>query len=736
MLGMVAGLILLSVPHSASADSSWSSSAASRLVATGIEPADCSAPTPGEVGCFALRGARATPAQVARAEQTPGTRAAAAAGDSGPYGPADLRSMYGVPAAARSSLTVAIIEAGAGVNTAALMGMYRDTFDLPSCLAGCFTELNQRGGTHLPYIYPSDGLAEKGWLIEADLDVQAVSATCPTCHILLVDADSPSTDDMDAAVQTAASHGADVVSMSWGSALGDDPHAADDRAIYLQGPLYVAATGDNGYYSSSGLACAGVQADTCGEYPAAFANVVAVGGTSVMRSGGGWSTTAWGSTTAASHDGAGSGCTADQKPTWQSLPSAATTCAGRGVSDVSALADPHTGLMVLIDNGDGTAGEVSIGGTSVATPIVAALYALEGNKTVGPAAPYTNLSGATAAGGGAAQAILTDVTDPSHVAATGTCSTSSWCEAATGWDGPTGLGTPAGLGLFSDVAPGAVTAVLSPESGVDLVGQVGVPVSEKPLSVVGGTSSTWTVTPALPSGLSINPSTGVISGTPTATGHSVVTISARGASEQIAIDVYGALAVTGGAVSATVGRSLSVLPVSFSGGSGKVDWSSEDLPDWLGIDPATGRFVGVPTASDVGTTTVTVTARDHADPAIAGQATVSVTVAAGPVPSASPTPGPATAVFRTEVHVRLGRVVHTRRAKVRVSVLGGSPAGSVAVYDGTHRIAVARVTPLNHAGFSVLLKKLARGRHRLKIVFTPTVATVAGSTTFVTARVR
>jgi len=175
------------------------------------------------------------------------------------------------------------------------------------------------------------------------------------------------------------------------------------------GIAVTASTGDAGY---------GV------ESPASFDTVVAVGGTSLTNTGSGWSESAW--------SGAGSGCSsANAKPAWQTE---ATQCSGKANADVSAVADPNTGVSVYDSTAyNGASGWQVYGGTSASSPIVASVYALSGN-TSGYPAEYT----------WAHSGDLNDVTSGSN----GSCSTSVWCNAGSGWDEPTGLGTPNGTGAF------------------------------------------------------------------------------------------------------------------------------------------------------------------------------------------------------------------------------------------------------------------------------------------------
>ena len=297
---------------------------------------------------------------------------------------------------------MAIVDAFDDPNAESDLATFRSAYGLPACSTanGCFSKVNQSGNASpLPR-------ADGGWAQEISLDLDMASATCPNCKILLVEANSNAFTDLVAAEDTAARLGATVISNSYG---GSD--SAASSAYDHPGIAVTASTGDNGY---------GV------ESPASYDSVVAVGGTSLTkaRNARGWSETAW--------SGAGSGCSADNaKPSWQT---SATQCSGKANADVSAVADPNTGVAVYDSTrNQGAAGWQVYGGTSVASPIVASVYALSGN-TAGYPASYTwaHTSG------------LNDVTSGSN----GSCTTAVWCNAGSGWDGPTGLGTPNGLGAF------------------------------------------------------------------------------------------------------------------------------------------------------------------------------------------------------------------------------------------------------------------------------------------------
>ena len=318
--------------------------------------------------------------------------------------PADIQGAYKVTGLSAGGRTVAIVDAYGYPNAERDLAVYRSQWGLPSCTTanGCLRVLNQAGGTSLPRF-------NTGWAGEQALDLDAVSATCPSCSIVLVQANSASLADLGAAVNTAAKQpGVAAISNSYGG--GDLADSSYGAAYNHPGIAVTASTGDNGYQG--------------GSFPASSHYVTAVGGTSLFKdtSARGWNESAW--------SGAGSGCT-----TLNAAPAGQTTtmtgCGGRAIADVSAVADPNTGLATYAPTTSKASSWAQYGGTSLSAPIVAAVYALSGS-TAGYAntLPYANPAG------------LFDVTSGSN----GTCA--SWCTARSGWDGPTGLGTPNGTSAF------------------------------------------------------------------------------------------------------------------------------------------------------------------------------------------------------------------------------------------------------------------------------------------------
>ncbi|MFG3718683.1 peptidase S8 [Streptomyces massasporeus] len=366
-----------------------------------------------EMACNALR---VTGGRTAFQQQHGISAKAAEASSPSGYGPTDLRSAYGLTSAAAnngSGRTVAIVDAYDDPNAESDLAAYRSHYGLPACTTanGCFKKVSQTGSTTaLP-------TADSGWAGEISLDLDMASAVCPNCHITLVEAKSASMANLGTAVNEAVSLGAKYVSNSYGGGESSSDATYDSTYFNHPGVAITVSAGDAGYGA---------------EYPAASRYVTAVGGTSLTASSTarGWSESVW---RTSSTEGTGSGCSAyDTKPTWQTD----TGCAKRMIADVSAVADPATGVSVYDTYGADGQGWATYGGTSASAPIIASVYALAGTPSTGsyPAKfPYANTSA------------LNDVTSGSN----GSCTTSYFCTARTGYDGPTGLGTPEGLGAFT-----------------------------------------------------------------------------------------------------------------------------------------------------------------------------------------------------------------------------------------------------------------------------------------------
>jgi subtilase family serine protease len=332
------------------------------------------------------------------------------------YGPGDLQQAYNLTSASATNgrgETVAIVDAYDDPDALANLATYRAQYGLPPICGpwstrGCVTvtKVNQRGA---PAPLPTP---DPNWSQEISVDLDTVSATCPNCNILLVEANAATLPSLGKAEDTAAA----AHPVAIGNSFGVPETTAEtnfDADFTHPGIAITAAAGDNGY---------GVQ------YPASSPDVIAVGGTTLSTAAGtsrGFTETAWSSD--------GSGCsTVEPQPKWQSQVSAITAaCAERAVADVAAVADPTTGVAVY--DTYQLPGWTVFGGTSVATQVIAGVYALaEGSGPTTGRALYNAPAGD-----------FFDVTSGSD----GTCG-SDLCTAGPGWDGPTGLGTPDGTAAF------------------------------------------------------------------------------------------------------------------------------------------------------------------------------------------------------------------------------------------------------------------------------------------------
>jgi subtilase family serine protease len=396
---LLGGLILALVPFLSTA-----ATAAPPAAPSAASPPfhhSCATSKAGRASCTALvRGDIADSAHTLRAE------ANAPSGLS----PANLQSAYKLPSStAGTGQTVAIVDAYNDPNAAADMATYRSQYGLPACTVatGCFKQVNQTGGTKLPR-------SSTSWSGEISLDLDMVSAIAPNAHIILVEASTASMTNLGTAVNTAVSLGAKFVSNSYGGGESSADTGYDSTYFNHPGVAITVSSCDGGY---------GV------EYPAASPNVTSVGGTALKRdsSARGWSESVW---STSSTEGAGSGCSAyEPKPSWQKD----TGCGKRSVADVSAVADPATGVAVYQTYGG--SGWTVYGGTSVASPLIAAVYADAGTPVA--AIPAADVYSHTSS--------LNDVTS----GATASCTPSYLCTAGTGYDGPTGWGTPNGLTAFT-----------------------------------------------------------------------------------------------------------------------------------------------------------------------------------------------------------------------------------------------------------------------------------------------
>lgn len=478
----------------------------------------CGAPAPGHVACLALGLVPRTAAARARTHplgmRTNSISAGSAAQGADGLGPQQLRNAY-FPgeeprAPASQPQTIAIVDAYNDLGAEADLKVYDEEFALPACSTtnGCFEQVNQKGERgklpfpssvqerHAAELLCEDATAlgnereaaceaveeADGWSLEMSLDIEMAHAICQNCHIVLVEAENSGYTSLEAAEGTAVRPrggggvGAGEVSNSWGG--GEPP--SESEAFNHPGVVITAAGGDSGYLRRKTIG-SGV------EYPASSPHVVSVGGTSLKMMGVGgqaWADeSVWG--------GSGGGCSVNfPAQAWQrevsdfsSVGCGTGSQSRRASNDVAADADPYTGVAVYdsvpyLSPGepprDGSPpGWTPLGGTSVASPIVASMFALAGGShgVAYPAqTPYSHLGSGllhdvTEGGNGACEGFYGDGCSGSMVPLSlEDCGTGALiCNASVGYDGPSGVGTPDGVGAFATARVG-VHGAGSPEA--------------------------------------------------------------------------------------------------------------------------------------------------------------------------------------------------------------------------------------------------------------------------------
>jgi subtilase family serine protease len=533
------------------------------------------------------------------------------------YTPAQIRAAYGLPALPPSGTTLTsalaaqlgagqtiyIVDAMHNPNVAAELAAFNQKFGLPAC-----TQKSITTGAALPLAAPAAGSCElavvfnttsgtmtatqpaydAGWATEIALDVQWAHATAPLARIVLIEAASPSLDNLQGAVKLANAMGPGVVSMSFGTPEGSWTGSAN--AVFTAANMtYLAATGDSG---------ASVQ------WPAVSPNVVAVGGTSLTYTGSGSRIeTGWTQT-----GGGISAYTATPSYQTSAVPGLGML-AHRGVADVSFNADPKTGQYVaVIASGSTTPSWISAGGTSLSTPQWAGLIAVANatralNAKPALGAPHAILYGQIASVPGTYASSFADVVAGSD----GSCTT---CSAKSGYDQLSGLGTPNAGSLLSALSGATAVATAPTVVSAAISGKVGTALSFT-VSAAGAYPLTYALSGA-PSGMTIA-STGTVSwATPVAGTYAVVvtaTDSKTGLKGQgtytVSIAAAGVPVVAGGSLSGKAGTALSFTVAVSS--ANPVTYTLSGAPAGMAIGSSGVVSWAAPVA---GNYSVTVTARD------------------------------------------------------------------------------------------------------------------------------
>lgn len=213
---------------------------AAQEAGAGARPAGCARPAgpaatgpTGRARCYLLVSPAPRPSAGSRAAET------CPVNEADGYTPCNLQAAYELAkysAKDGSHSTVAVVDPYDDPNAASDLAVYRSTYHLAKCGTGngCFKKVNQDGVAG-SYPSPSAGSAE-----EISLDLDMVSAVCPRCHILLVEANSNGFGDLGTAINEAVSLGATVVSDSWGTGEFDGETSFDSDLDHPGVPITLA----------------------------------------------------------------------------------------------------------------------------------------------------------------------------------------------------------------------------------------------------------------------------------------------------------------------------------------------------------------------------------------------------------------------------------------------------------------------------------------------------------------
>ncbi len=479
--------------------------------------AACKPPRERHATCLALQLVPRTPAAVARTHPLGVTldhAIPARSAKEGAYGltPAELHSAYTIPTTAGSAQTIALVDAYNDPDAASDLKAYETEFGLKGCTeSACFTRVNEKGETaeaNLPFPHTDaelkaalasgkeaeveEGEEAAGWDVEISLDIEAARATCQNCHIVLVEASSTEDGDLSRAEDWAAEHGGvQEISNSWGGPEGESATPFDHPGIVI-----TASAGDDGYRAWN--APEEYERDYT-SFPASSPDVVAVGGTRLMRSSGKWqSETVWNDGGESEGEMVGYGATGGgcselfTAPSWQQHVAdwSEVGCGTkRAVADVSADGDPVSGFALYDTNPAPEESKThwyTYGGTSLSSPIIASTFALAGGsggvaypaqtlygkEKLLPASLHDITASSTNGSNGKCsepfdeETLLTGCTPEQEAKAS--CSGRLICIAHSGYDGPSGVGSPNGLEAFEPLTAEQATELSKAEEAAEV----------------------------------------------------------------------------------------------------------------------------------------------------------------------------------------------------------------------------------------------------------------------------
>jgi hypothetical protein len=418
----------------------------------------------------------------------------------GGYSPADLQALYGFSRTKGGKRqTIGIVDWFDDPTALADLNHFNATYGFPAETATSFRKVNQNG---LAAPLPPPSAADKGGndtTPEISLDIQSARAVCAACKIVLVEAQSATDTNLARAENTAVKLGATEVSNSFGGGEFSGLPPSFVKAFNHPGVVITASTGDNGWFSWDFANAAGGQSFNVANTPSTLRSVVSVGGTKLTDTGkkptvARKSETVWNEN--GPHDAVGvpngpegatgGGCSSlfKAQPWQRNVAGFSKTGCGkqRLAADVSAIGDPNTGFDVF-DSDDGL-NFFTVGGTSLSSPVVAAMWGLAGgahkvrypaltlygNELTHPATLHdVTVGGNGFCDGSGPAACKAEFSPPKSPNTFGlgrldcgfkpnsatVVANNHQCEAAKGFDGPTGVGTPNGLKVFRALSPSA-----------------------------------------------------------------------------------------------------------------------------------------------------------------------------------------------------------------------------------------------------------------------------------------
>ena len=452
-----------------------------------------------------------------------------------------ISSAYGLSGLYTSGGPGGSADLGAG-QTVAILELEPYTLSDIQTYAQCYSVDGQAINPQIANV-PVDGGASGTQSGEAALDIENVIGLAPKANVLVYEGPNSGSGPYDTFNAIISEHAARVVTASWGQCepLNGEQQSQAENTLFQQaaaeGMSIVSASGDDGAED-----CFPESPTPAVDDPASQPYVTGVGGTHLASIGPRPSESVWndGVTVGAGGGGVSSFWT---MPSYQSAApsslhvinseSTGSTCGAssgycREVPDVSADADPSTGYIIFW-NGNGSAdptqqeGWQVVGGTSGAAPMWAALLALTNASAAcnGVAVGFANPALYYAAG----IAYSSDFNDVTSGNNDMTGSNFGQFAAGPGYDMASGLGSPNGSALAGSLCtdsialanPGAQHSVVNASASLQIRS-----------SDTRGAAVSYSAT-GLPSGLSINGSTGKITGRPGHVGTSTVTVLAADA---------------------------------------------------------------------------------------------------------------------------------------------------------------------------------------------------------------